>query len=64
MEFFTTTKKTRKIIQLVAAPANEETKKYLLYALCNDGTVFWSNQSTDGGIDLTTWVQEFPIPEA
>jgi len=47
----------RKAIQILRSPPQESQAWGVLYALCDDGTIWWMNESPEG-----RWVEEKPIP--
>lgn len=49
----------RKIIQIAATPSTSD-EHHMLYALCNDGTLWYGN----GNVNKTEWVPIEPVPDA
>lgn len=55
--------KKRKVIQICTGSPAEHTGIYLLWALCDDGTIWWRNQNVADDSEAN-WHIEQNIPQA
>lgn len=51
----------RKVIQLVALGGNEHTETDILYALCNDGSIWFKSDPTGAGWENIESVPQFSL---